>query len=686
MQKRYNLPVNYQLNDQQKKAVEHTDGPLLVFAGAGSGKTRVITYRIANLIHKGASDPENILAITFTRKAASEMKQRVKKILSNLSEKEIKFRGRLPWIGTFHSFGAHILHKDGKHVGISPGYSIYDPNDAISLIKSIMEEMNIDKKQFQPKSIFNTISSAKNEMITADEYPRFAQGPFQEIVAEIYPEYQMLLREQNAVDFDDLQIEPLKLLEEFPEIQEKYNQQFKYVLVDEYQDTNTVQYRLVKKLAGDHENICVVGDDDQGIYAWRGASIKNILSFERDFKGCKVVKLEKNYRSTKNILHSAYAVVSKNNERVDKELWTDAGEGEKIVVYEARNEKDEAKFIIAEIKQLKREGVSLDEVVILYRTNAQSRVLEEELLRNALAYRLVGGVRFYERREIKDLLAYLRFFANPLDDLSFQRIINVPPRRIGKKSLEEIKTISEKYCGDELGIGAFILVLWGHAGGVKNWSEYLPTIDIPKNLFEALDKGYLKDFSEEYSELISLFGKLYELSMLVNVRELITEILDETKYVDWIDDGTPQAQERKENIFEFKVISEKFIDQGPRDSLIEFLADVALVEQDQEVDIEEDGEAVTLMTLHSAKGLEFDNVFISGMEEGLFPHSLSFSSPSELEEERRLCYVGITRARKRLFLSFAENRKTYNGITDRIPSRFVSELPMELVDFQSWSR
>jgi DNA helicase-2/ATP-dependent DNA helicase PcrA len=672
------------LNNQQKKAVSHDDGPLLVFAGAGSGKTRVITYRIARLIYDAVVPPQNILAVTFTRKAAGEMKERVSKLLRDQSlETDFAYPGTLPYIGTFHSFGALVLRKECDEVGLPVGFSIYDPNDCDRLIKNIMEELNIDKKQFNPKRIKGMISTAKNDLIGPKEYQKFVDGPMEEIVANIYPQYQDNLRARGAVDFDDLQILPLKMFMAKKPILEKYQEQYKQILVDEYQDTNLIQYKLVKLLAGSHNNICVVGDDDQGIYSWRGATIKNILSFERDFPDAEVVKLEKNYRSTKTILQAAYAVIKNNNQRAEKELWTDSGNGEKISLFEARGEKEEADFVVKRIQKLQRQGIELSDMCILYRTNSQSRPFEEMLIRKSLAYRLIGGTRFYERREIKDILAYLRFLANPLDELSFLRIVNVPSRRIGPKSIEEIKAVASKYGGEDVHGGVLLLIIWGIMGDVQDWDKYLPLIEIDEETIKSIKKSpVVAEFKQDYKELISLFGKLYDLSKNENVGVLINEILDRTKYEKWIDDDSPQAEDRKENIFELKVVADKYADQGPRDSLIEFLENVSLVEND--INPEENEAGVTLMTLHSAKGLEFEVVFMVGMEEGLFPHSMSFTSPSELEEERRLCYVGITRAETKLYLTFANNRRTYKGFSERVPSRFISEIPEDMIEIENY--
>ena len=676
------------LNPQQKEAVTHKEGPLLVFAGAGSGKTRVITHRIAWLIDEGAVKPGSILAVTFTRKAAGEMKERVAKLLSKADRRSIR-----PYIGTFHSFGALMLRRDGDVLGMPPGFSIFDPDDVLHVIKQIMDDENIDRKQYNPANIRANISSAKNEMVTPDEYVQFVQGPFDEVVAQVYPEYESRLREQVAVDFDDLQILPLKMLQENKEVRDMYNRQYQYLLVDEYQDTNMVQYQLVKLLAGKEKNVCVVGDDDQGIYSWRGATIKNILSFERDFPGAAVIHLERNYRSSANILHAAQAVITNNSERALKELWTEEKGGESICLYEAKNDKDEASYVADSIQEHQLSGGSLDDVGILYRINAQSRVLEEELLRRAIPYRLVGGVRFYERQEIKDMLAYLRFFANPQDETSFLRIVNVPPRKIGKKSLEELKHYAKVLSGGVMNLGQIVLVAWGLTSERTLWENYFPGEELSEEQAkEILNKPEFAEFSDKYKHIISVFGQLYEAGKRMNVREFLDEIIERVSYENWIDDGTPQAEARKENLYELKVVADQHKSLGPRDSQLAFLEDVALVEQEREGSAGNGAgnggngqDGVTLMTLHAAKGLEFDVVFIAGLEEGLFPHVRSFTNPSELEEERRLCYVGITRAKKKLHLSFAENRKMYGGLADRIPSRFIAEIPDGLMEFTSWT-
>lgn len=671
------------LNEQQKEAVTYSKGPLLIFAGAGSGKTRVITYRIAWLIETGIVPSEGILAMTFTKKAAGEMKERVGHLLSG------KHIQPLPYIGTFHSFGASILRKEGSLLGIPPGFSIYDPDDGIHLVKQIMDDAKIDKKQFNPSIVLSNISSAKNEMISPDEYKKFVTGVFEEITAQVYSEYEKGLREQGAVDFDDLQILPLQLLREDARMRQRYHEKYPYILVDEYQDTNVVQYNLVKTLTGKDKNVCVVGDDDQGIYSWRGATVKNILSFERDFPGAKVVRLEKNYRSTANILQVAQSVISNNEQRAKKDLWTDAPHGEMISVYEAKHDHDEASYIVDRVKEHVRFGGKLNNVAVLYRINAQSRALEEEFIRAAIPYRLVGGVRFYERREIKDMLAYLRFFANPQDELSFLRVINVPPRKIGKISINTLRKTARDETRGLLNAGQLMLVLWGMTKEIDDWERYLPGSGLDEKLIDILSESdAIEKLRATYKTMISLFGHLYESSRTVNARQLIDEIIEATDYENWIDDGTEQVESRLENLFELKNVAEKHNALGPRDSLLAFLEDVALVEQEQEsadmLDASGEKDGVTLMTLHAAKGLEFDIVFIVGMEEGLFPHMRSFTSPQELEEERRLCYVGITRAKKKLYLTFADNRKTYGGLSDRIPSRFISEVPTELMEFRAW--
>lgn len=659
------------LNPPQKKAVMQTKGPLLVFAGAGSGKTRVITNRCAYLIAKEKISAENILAVTFTKKASEEMIERITDMLDSL---KITTSSK-PLIGTFHSISALILRKDGEKLGISTNYSIYDSADSEKLVKDIMLERNIDIKQFKPNAISYMISSAKNDYIGPGDYAMYNSGFIEDMVAEIYPEYQKHLENSNALDFGDLLFKVVRLFKEFPEVLEKYQEQFKYIMVDEYQDTNKVQYLFVKLLSDKYKNICVVGDDDQGIYGWRGADIKNIISFEKDFPSVKVVKLEQNYRSVQNVIDAAVAVICANNHRVDKKLWTDRECGSPLVVYQAEDEKAEAQYVVDEVCSLQNQGYTLNDMAILYRTNFQSRIFEEAFLKNGVYYKLVGGFRFYERKEIKDLLSFMRFINNPKDDLSLFRIINVPPRKMGPTSLESLSNISK-----ELSMPLAYVLLLGYC---------------LINKIDAKDVGSEIDFSqmkklEKFKEIllkqercINLFGELYFESFDLDALAVIENILSKTNYVEWIDDGSEVAQSKKENINELKNLAFSYTEKETTNSLSDFLADIALIEAEQEK-IDESENTITLMTLHSSKGLEFPVVFMVGMEEGFLPHSRSFTTEKELEEERRLCYVGITRAREKLFLTFSESRMTMNGFQERMPSRFLSEIPQEICEYYSW--
>ena len=659
------------LNPPQKKAVMQTKGPLLVFAGAGSGKTRVITNRCAYLIAKEKVSAENILAVTFTKKASEEMIERIGDMLKELGLKV----SSNPLVGTFHSISALILRKDGDKLGISTNYSIYDSADSEKLVKDIMLEMNIDIKQFKPKAIAHMISSAKNEYISPENYAIQHSGFIEDMVAEIYPEYQKHLESSNALDFGDLLFKVVKLFEEHPDVLQKYQEQFKYIMVDEYQDTNKIQYLFVKLLSDKYKNICVVGDDDQGIYGWRGADIKNIISFEKDFPSVKVVKLEQNYRSVQNVIDAAVAVICGNNHRVDKKLWTDRECGSPLTVYQAEDEKTEAQYVVDEVISLQNQGYSLNDMAVLYRTNFQSRVIEEAFLKNGIYYKLVGGFRFYERKEIKDILSFMRFINNPKDDLSLLRIINVPPRKMGPTSLGMLTSISK-----ELQMPLAYVLLFG----------YCLINDIQqKDVGSELDISRAQEL-ENYKEIllkqercINLFGEIYFESFDLDVLSVIENILSKTNYVQWLDDGSEIAESKKENINELKNLANSYIEKGSTNSLSDFLADIALIEAEQEK-IDESKNTVTLMTLHSSKGLEFPVVFMVGMEEGFLPHSRSFTTEKELEEERRLCYVGITRARERLFLTFSEYRMTMQGIQERVPSRFLSEIPQEICEYYSW--
>ncbi len=658
------------LNPGQKKAVLCTEGPLLVFAGAGSGKTRVITNRIAYLITAKGVSPRNIMAVTFTKKAAGEMQERVTTLLKDLNSENKGF----PTIGTFHSIGAMILRSNAKEVGLTNNFSIYDSDDSENVIKELLLERDIDIKQIKPQSIAYFIGAAKNDMITPEQFGHHYSGYIEDIVAEIYPQYQKQLLAQNSVDFSDLLYLTVKLLEENQKIREKYQEQYKYILIDEYQDTNNAQYRFAKILSDKYKNICVVGDDDQGIYAWRGADIKNIQSFEDDFENVSVIKLEQNYRSTKNVIEAAVSVIKQNNRRVDKVLWTDNNEGEKISIYQATNQEDESSYVVDKVRSLAQQMIPLKNIAVLYRTNYQSRAIEEALLKSGLPYKLVGGFRFYERKEIKDIISYLRFCFNLKDELSLDRIINVPSRKIGPKAVADIHGMA-KECNLTVGeflVGAYIVLN-------KEFSEELPFSASKVSAIESIEDSWSK-----YVSLINLFGHLYFMSRKQTLIEIIDSIIENTKYIKSFDDGTEQAQMQKENIQELKNVASSYSSKHGLKSLEIFLNEVNLIEQEQDKNQDGSNNYLNLMTLHSSKGLEFDYVFIIGMEEGLLPHSRAFVDENELEEERRLCYVGITRAKQKLFMTFAENRLTREGYTSQIPSRFLGEIPQEICEYYSF--
>ena len=645
------------LNPEQKKAVECTEGPLLVFAGAGSGKTRVITNRIAYLINNKGVSPENILAVTFTKKAAGEMQDRVKEILSEIGANP----NEMPSIGTFHSIGALLLRKNAKEVGLSNNFSIYDSDDSENLIKELMIERDIDIKQIKPKAVMYYISSAKNEMIDPDQFLNHYGGYIEDIVGGIYPDYQKQLKAQNSVDFGDLLYLTVKMLTENEKVREYYQNQFKYIMIDEYQDTNQAQYRFASLLSEKHHNICVVGDDDQGIYAWRGADIKNIQSFEKDFDNVTVVKLEQNYRSTANVINAAVSVIQQNNSRVSKSLWTEKGDGETITIYQARDQEDESEYVVEKIRNIQQLHIPLSHIAILYRTNYQSRSVEEALLKAGLPYKLVGGFRFYERKEIKDIISYLRFLYNIKDELSLTRILNVPSRKMGPKSVANLHEMARhtNISLGELIVGAYVTMN--------------PDLKTELNISDmALDTiAMLKDEWGKYLSIVNTFGFLYMNAKRKDVLEIIDMILERTRYVEWFDDGTDQAVMKKENVNELKNVASNYVRKFKEKSLEMFLNEISLIEQEQDKNQDGSGNYVNLMTLHSSKGLEFDYVFMIGMEEGLLPHSRAFVEEKELEEERRLCYVGITRAREKLFMTFAEQRQTREGYTSQLPSRFL---------------
>ena len=617
------------LNDEQKEAVEYLNGPLLVLAGAGSGKTKVLTSRIAYLIDKGIS-PYNILAITFTNKAAAEMKSRVVKLVGG--------EANSMQISTFHSFGLKLIRENNDLLGLDNNFAIFDVEDSITAIKRVLKRLDIDSNKYTPKSFHNKISSLKNDLITSGEYSKFARDDFEQLVIKVYTEYEKEKQNDNAVDFDDLLLLPIKLFREHKNILEKYQERFKYILIDEYQDTNEAQYILTKLLANRYQNICVVGDSDQAIYGFRGANFKNILNFEKDYKLCKTIILKKNYRSTKNILDAANSVIKNNKLRHPKELESVKGEGELITYYRAKNGLDEIKYVADEVSKLQKD-ISLDDIVILYRTNAQSRLFEEEFLRRNIPYRLIGAVNFYARKEIKDLMAYLKVINNPRDAISLLRSINTPKRGIGNKTIEDIITRSNN----------------------ENIS-----------LFDAIDSGKALTFKNLILELI-------EESSHLSLTELVDLVLDKSGLKEELEkENSVEAETRLENLEEFKSITKAFEDKYGLISLPDFLYEVSLISDNTEVT--DSDNRVTLMTVHSVKGLEFDYVFITGLEEGLFPHMNAMNSNSEIEEERRLCYVAITRARKKLYITNARTRVLYGGEQVNPVSRFIEEMDDNLID------
>lgn len=630
------------LNEPQKEAVCHTEGPLLVLAGAGSGKTRVLTHRIANLISKGVP-PWQILAVTFTNKASQEMRERVEKLVGPRMAEAI-------WVSTFHTACVRILRQDIQHLGYERNFVIFDAQDQLAIIKRILKELNLSEKNYQPKAILGSISAAKNELQSAESYYKQAADHWSNTVAEVYKLYQKELRANNGVDFDDLIMLTVCLFKEVPEVLAKYQDKFRYILIDEYQDTNHAQYVLVNLLASKYRNLCVVGDDDQSIYSFRNADIRNILDFEEDFPDVKTIKLEQNYRSSKNILHTANEVIKNNRGRKSKRLWTENAEGEKVHLYRADDDRQEAWFVVEEINRLVGEGYRYSDFALLYRTNAQSRSFEEALIQRGLPYRVIGGVRFYERKEIKDILAYLRFVFNPEDKLSLSRIINVPKRGIGEASFER-----------------FLYFLEDNNYSVME--GFSRVAEIP-----SLTARAIKPLSAFYYLLQGWLLK----KETASVKELAEAILNESGYIQELkDERTVEAEGRLENLTEFLALTLEFEQNSDDKSLAAFLETVALV---ADVDnYETDADAIVLMTLHSAKGLEFPVVFLVGLEEGVFPHSRALYENRELEEERRLCYVGITRAKQRLYITHAGMRVMYGSYNSSVPSRFLLEFPRESI-------
>lgn len=632
------------LNKEQQQAVQHTEGPLLILAGAGSGKTKVLTVRIAHLLAQGVN-PYEILAITFTNKAAKEMKSRVEGLVGDVANRI--------WLSTFHSFCAKFLRFEiDSFLGYNSNFTIYDTSDSQAVIKAALKALNLDDKYYPVGAMIAAISDAKNQLLFASDFRKQARDFYQQKVADVYEYYERELRKNNALDFDDLLLVAVKLLQSNTAVLDKYSHRFRYVMIDEYQDTNHAQYLLAKLLASHWKNIAVVGDADQSIYAWRGADIQNILDFEKDYPNCRSIKLEQNYRSTKIILDAANAVIDNNEGRPEKNLWTDKTEGTKIQHFTAQSEHEEAAFIGDTIaKKHDIHDVPYGDMAILYRTNAQSRVLEEALIKRALPYTMVGGTKFYDRKEIKDVLAYLRVLYNPFDDLSLLRIINVPKRSIGATTVAKLQDYAR-----EKGTSLFMTLTQLH-------------------LIDSIKRKTKEKFEEFGILIFTLVSEMEDKTVL----DILESILDRTSYLAQLEESTdPQDQARAENIGELLSVAKDFQDTNPSGTVEDFLEQVALV---NDVDSFEQEEAkVTLMTLHAAKGLEFPIVFLCGLEEGLFPHSRTLMNPEEIEEERRLAYVGITRAEKELYISNATTRTVFGRTSSYLPSRFIDEIPEELVD------
>lgn len=624
------------LNSAQAEAVTHTKGPMLILAGAGSGKTKTLTHRIAHLIANEAVQPRNILAVTFTNKAAKEMRERLAHLIGRENDRYF-----MPWMGTFHSICVRLLRQDGEHIGVPKNFVIFDEADRLGAIKQSMKQLGISEKQFTPRSISSMISSAKNDLVRPEEFAAAARLPGQQVAADIYPRYEKVRKEAAALDFDDLIAETVRLLSDVPEIRRKWRDNFQHVLVDEYQDTNAAQYRLIKLLLNDEKNICVVGDDWQSIYSWRGADFMNILNFERDFPGTKVVKLEQNYRSTKYILDAAHKVITKNNQRSDKKLWTNATGGEPVQISHVSSEIHEAETVVTRISSaVSIRARKYSDYAVLYRTNAMSRALEETFIRYGVPYRMVGGTRFYDRKEIKDMIAYLRLLYQPADRASFLRIVNVPTRGLGTTSVEKF-------------------LLWQSSFG-RDIVTSLTQVELCNDLTPRARKNFL--------ELGEALQRLAEQVEQVSLPELIELVIKRFDYLGFLNDGSPQAEDRQENVRELVSVAREYESLG----LTGFLEEVALISDLDNVD--EQTDAVTLMTLHGAKGLEFPVVFMVGMEETIFPHSRALYEAAEMEEERRLCYVGMTRAKEELHLLSASSRLLYGSRQYNPPSRFLADI------------
>lgn len=625
------------LNPEQRRAVTTTEGPLLIQAGAGSGKTKTLTHRIAYLVASKKATPYNILAVTFTNKAAGEMRARVAKLVGSNADN----RSFMPYMGTFHSICVRLLRQDGEYIGVPRNFIIFDEADRLSTIKQASKQLMIDEKSFPPRVLASLISSAKNELVGAAEYAQAINSPTQQVAVRVFPIYENILKNNGALDFDDLIGKTVQLLQNSKAARDKWQQQFQYTMIDEYQDTNTAQYKLVKLLTNHHHNVAVVGDDWQSIYSWRGADFRNILSFEKDYPNCTVIKLEQNYRSTKHILDAAHAIITKNLQRSEKKLWTAAGMGLPVQLLQVHGERAESEAIVQRIRRsVEGKARAYKDYAVLYRTNAQSRSIEETFVRHGIPYRIVGGLRFYDRKEIKDIMAYLRLIYQPGDTVSFSRIVNVPTRGVGTKSLEQFLS-------------------WQQQGNLalQNAMANITTC-------EGLTTKAVKAISELNDIIVSLRDIMDDTPVPVLI-DLLVRRLD---YLHYLDDGTPQGESRQENVRELDGVANEYQDLG----LAGFLEEVALVSDVDSVDF--DGNAVTLMTLHSAKGLEFPIVFVTGLEESILPHSRALYDQAEMEEERRLCYVGMTRAKEELYLTYATSRLLYGGVQHNPPSRFLSEL------------
>ena len=629
------------LNDKQREAAMYTEGALLILAGAGSGKTSTMTRRIAYLVDEKGVSPYNILAVTFTNKAAREMEERVEEILGSNSRM---------WIMTFHAACLRMLRMDGDRLGYTNSFAVYDPVDQKSIVKNLLKEYEIDEKKFTPNSILSNISKAKEQEIGPREFEENAGDFRDETVAKVYRGYERILSRNNAMDFDDLILNAVRLLKENPDVLEKYQERFRYIMVDEYQDTNQLQYKLISLLAKKYGNICVVGDDDQCIYQWRGADIRNILNFEKEFPKAKVVKLEQNYRSTANILEAAHSVISNNKQRKRKKLWTDASQGEKIQYHRLESDYREAGYIAQEIGYMVQQGENYRDFAILYRTNAQSRNFEDSLAQRRIPYRVIGGLRYYDRMEIKDMIAYMRLVANPMDDIAFDRVVNSPKRGIGKATMDKIKSVAN-YCE-------------------KSIFQYVESEAIADTLSGKASRGM-----NEFLEIIREYSEEKE---NLRVSDIYEGLLIKSGYLKALEDQrTAEADGRIENLMEFKSVIYEFENRGSKLELDEFLEKLALLSDVDNHDSE--ANAVTLMTMHSAKGLEFPYVFMPGMEDGLFPSWRSRDSISQMEEERRLCYVGMTRAKRRLWMTSAESRLLYGKVNATRESEFMREINPKLL-------